>query len=254
MRIAGKVALITGAGSGQGAAAAELFAAEGASVVVFDRDEAGAASVVDTINEKGGRALGVVGDAANAADVERAVSQCSKTFGALHVLYNNAAVWSAGKIDNIVTELDEEGWDHVISINLKGVFLFSKYGIPEIIASGGGSVINIASVAGLIGSRNPSHAYSASKGGVISLTRAMAITYAREQVRVNVICPGGVETPMLQPMLTTPERKSRVAKSHPLGRLGTPMDIAQCALFLASDEASWITGATIPVDGGVSAA
>ncbi len=254
MRLENRIALITGAGSGQGAAAARLFAAEGASVVVFDRDEAGATKVVTEINDAGGKALCVVGDVAVAADVERAVSLCKASFGALHVLYNNAAVWSAGNIDNFVTELDEAGWDTVISINLKGVYLCSKFGIPEIIAAGGGSVINIASVAGLVGSRNPSHAYSASKGGVISLTRAMAIAYASDQVRVNVICPGGVDTPMLQPMLTTGERQARVAKSHPLGRLGTPHDIAQCALFLASDEASWITGATIPVDGGVSAA
>jgi NAD(P)-dependent dehydrogenase (short-subunit alcohol dehydrogenase family) len=254
MRLNKKSVLITGAGSGQGRAAAQIFAAEGASVAVFDRDKAGAQGTVDAIESAGGAALMIVGDVAISSDVENAVALTRETFSGLDVLYNNAAIWSAGKIDNFVTELDEEGWDAVLSINLKGVFLFCKFGIPAIVASGGGSVINIASVAGLVGSRNPSHAYSASKGGLIALTRAMAIAYARQNVRVNVICPGGVDTPMLQPMIGTNERYERVAKSHPLGRLGTPEDVAHCALFLATDEAAWITGTTIPVDGGVSAA
>lgn len=253
MRLNGKSVLITGAGSGQGRAAAELFAAEGASVIVFDRNESGARETVESIEQAGGSARLCIGDVSRSGDVAAAVQTGREAFGGLHVLYNNAAVWAPGHIDNFVTELEEDGWDTVIDVNLKGVYLCCRHGIPAIVEAGGGSVINIASVAGLVGSRNASHAYSASKGGVISLTRAMAIAYARQGVRVNVICPGGVDTPMLKPLIGTPETYQRVAKSHPLGRLGTPEDIARCALFLASEESSWITGATIPVDGGVTA-
>ena len=253
MRLKGKSAFITGAASGQGRAAAKLFAEEGANVVVFDRDAAGASATADAINEAGGSAHVCVGDVSRSADVAAAIRAARDTFGGVHVLYNNAAVWAPRRIDNIVTELDESGWDTIIDINLKGVYLCCKHAIPAIIEAGGGSVINIASVAGLVGSRNASHAYSASKGGVISLTRAMAMAYARHGIRVNAICPGGVDTPMLAPLIGTPEGYERVAKSHPLGRLGRPEDVARCALFLASEESSWITGAIIPVDGGVSA-
>ncbi|PCI50433.1 MAG: short-chain dehydrogenase [Moraxellaceae bacterium] len=253
MRLQNKTALITGAGSGQGRAAAKLFAKEGANVVVFDVNAVGAEKTVNEIIGSGGNAQLVVGDVSHSEDVQSAVAASIEAYGGLNVLYNNAAIWSAGKIDNYVTELEEENWDTVLSINLKGAFLFCKYGIPAIIEAGGGSVINIASVAGMVGSRMRSHAYSASKGGLIALTKTMAIAYAKEGVRVNVICPGGIDTPMLQPMIPTEELYQRVAKSHPLGRMGVPEDIAKCALFLASDDSDWITGVTLPVDGGVTA-
>ncbi|MBV1880597.1 MAG: SDR family oxidoreductase [Pseudomonadales bacterium] len=253
MRLENKSVLITGAGSGQGRAAAILFAQEGANIVVFDRDKAGANETVSQILTNSGNAKLAVGDVSKSADVQSAVALSVEAYGGLDVLYNNAAIWSAGNIDNYVTDLEEENWDAVLSVNLKGIYLCCKYGIPAIIETGGGSVINIASVAGLKGSRNRSHAYSASKGGVIALTRSMAIAYARDSVRVNVICPGGVDTPMLEPMVSTPDKFAKFAKSHPLGRMGMPDDIAKAALFLASDDSAWITGVTMPVDGGISA-
>jgi NAD(P)-dependent dehydrogenase (short-subunit alcohol dehydrogenase family) len=252
-RLAQKVALITGSGSGQGRAAAVLFAREGAHVIVSDVNVAGGQETVHLVRAAGGNATFQPADVSNAAEVEALVQATLQTYGGLHVLYNNAAIWSGGQLDNFVTELSEDGWEKVISINLKGVYLCCKYGIPALIATGGGSVINTASVAGLAGSRNRSHAYSASKGGVIALTRAMAMTYARNGVRVNAICPGGVDTPMIAPLLNTEERQQRFAQGHPLGRLGTPQDIAQFALYLASDESSWVTGGIFAIDGGFTA-
>jgi len=250
-RLAGKVALITGSSSGQGRAAAVLFAREGAWVVVSDINVAGGEETVRLVRKAGGEAIFHAGDVAKAAEVEALVAAATRAYGALHVLYNNAAVWGGG--DDFVTDLGEDAWDRILAVNLKGVFLCCKYGIPALIAAGGGAVINTASAAGLIGSRNRSHAYSATKGGVIALTRAMAIAYARRAVRVNAICPGGVDTPMIASMIDTEDRERRFAQAHPLGRLGTPEDIAYCALYLASDESSWVTGAVFPVDGGFTA-
>ena len=252
-RLASKVALITGAGSGQGRAAALLFAREGARVVVSDVNVAGGEETVRLVRAAGGEATFQAADVAHAAAVETLLQTTVRTYGGLHVLYNNAAIWDRGGLDNYVTELSEEGWDTIMAVNLKGVYLCCKYGIPALIDAGGGSVINTASAAGLIGSRNRSHAYSATKGGVIALTRAMAIAYARQGVRVNAICPGGVDTPMIAPILDTTERQQRFAAAHPLGRLGTPEDIAYFALYLAADESSWVTGGIFPIDGGVTA-
>jgi NAD(P)-dependent dehydrogenase (short-subunit alcohol dehydrogenase family) len=252
-RLADKVALITGAGSGQGRAAALLFAREGARVVVSDINVMGGEETVRLIRAAGGEATFQAADVAQAAAVETLVQTTLRTYGGLHVLYNNAAIWDRGGLDNYVTELSEEGWDTIMAVNLKGVYLCCKYGIPALIDAGGGSVINTASAAGLIGSRNRSHAYSATKGGVIALTRAMAMAYARNGVRVNAICPGGVDTPMIAPILDTAERQQRFAAAHPLGRLGTPEDIAYFALYLAADESSWVTGGIFPIDGGVTA-
>jgi NAD(P)-dependent dehydrogenase (short-subunit alcohol dehydrogenase family) len=251
-RLAGKVALITGSGSGQGRAAALLFAREGARVVVSDVNVAGGEETVQLVQKAGGQAIFRRADVSNAGDVEALVKAATDACGALHVLYNNAAIYGS-HLDDLVTELSEEKWDRMIDVNLKGVFLCCKYGIPALIASGGGSVVNIASVAGLIGSRNRSHAYSATKGGVISMTRAMAAAYARRKVRVNAICPGGVDTPMISGLIDTEDRQRRFAEAHPLGRLGTPEDIAYFALYLASDESSWVTGGIFPIDGGLTA-
>ncbi|MFT5393636.1 MAG: NAD(P)-dependent dehydrogenase (short-subunit alcohol dehydrogenase family) [Gammaproteobacteria bacterium] len=252
-RLAGKIAIITGAGSGQGRAAAALFAAQGAQVVIADIDEPGGRETLRSVTEAGGNGTFVRCDVADRASTEALVKQAVTTYGALHILYNNAAIWSGGKLDNFVTDLEEDNWETIINVNLKSVYLCCKYAIPAIIESGGGSVINAASAAGLIGSRGKSHAYSASKGGVISLTRAMAMAYAPHQVRINAICPGGVDTPMVSSMTNTDARAERFAASHPLGRMGQPADIAYCALYLASDEAAWVTGAIFPVDGGYTA-
>ena len=252
-RLNGKVAIITGSGGGQGEAAAKLFAAEGAKVVVSDVNDEGGTAVVGAIEADGGSAIYQHADVSRADDVEALVSRATSHYGQLDILYNNAAIWSGRDIDNFVTALEEENWDRIIGINLKGIYLCCKFGIPALIASGGGSVINTSSVAGIMGSRNATHAYSASKGGVVSLTRAMAMSYARDNVRVNAICPGGVDTPMVASMMNTEQRAERFAASHPLGRMGTPEDIAYYALYLASDESSWVTGTVVPIDGGYSA-
>lgn len=251
-RLAGKVALITGAASGQGRAAARLFAQEGAKVVVTDVAVEGGQETVRLVQADGGTAAFVKLDVSQAAEVQHGVRVAVQTYGGLHILYNNAAMWKPG-FDNRVVELEEAAWDTILSVNLKGVYLCCKYGIPELIKAGGGSVINTASIAGLIGSGQPTHTYAASKGGMIALTRAMAIAYAKDKVRVNVICPGGVDTPMIAPLVTSEQVRERFAAGHPLGRMGAPEDIAYCALYLASDESSWVTGSVFTIDGGYTA-
>lgn len=251
-RLAGKVALITGAGGGQGRAAAILFANEGAKVVVTDVKVEGGEETVQVINAAGGQATFVATDVSQAVQVEAAVRTAVETYGGLHIMYNNAAVLH--RKDAQVTNLDEEIWQLVIDVNLKGTYLGCKYAVPEIIKAGGGSVINVSSLAGLIGIGNV-HAYTASKGGVISLTRAIAMGYAAQKVRCNVICPGGVDTPMMAHVFHNPNPRFRELseKGHPIGRLGTPEDIASMALYLASDESSWVTGSVFTIDGGYAA-
>ena len=251
-RLAGKVALITGAGSGQGRAAARLFAKEGAKVVVTDVAIKGGEETVGLVRADGGEASFIAMDVSKAAQVQRGVELAVQTYGRLHILYNNAAIWNP-RLDNRVVELEEEAWDTILAVNLKGVYLCCKYGIPELSRAGGGSVINTASIAGLVSSGQPSHSYSASKGGVISLTRAMAMAYAKDLVRVNVICPGGVDTPMIAPLMADEQARQRAATMHPIGRMGTPEDIAHLALYLASDESSWVTGSVFTIDGGYTA-
>jgi NAD(P)-dependent dehydrogenase (short-subunit alcohol dehydrogenase family) len=213
---------------------------------------AGGEETVELVRKAGAEAIFQRADVSKARNIEALVEPATRAYGALHVLYNTAAIHGGG-LDDFVTELTEDGWDRIVDVNLKGVFLCRKFGILALIASGGGSVIYIASAAGLIGSRDREHAYSATKGGVISLTRAMAVAYARRDVRVNAICPGGVDTPMIAGLIDTEERQRRFAQAHPLGRLGTPEDIAYCALYQASDESSWVTGAIFPVDGEFTA-
>jgi NAD(P)-dependent dehydrogenase (short-subunit alcohol dehydrogenase family) len=251
-RLAGKVALITGAGGGQGRAAAILFANEGAKVVVTDVKVEGGEETVQLIKAAGGQATFLATDVSQAVQVEAAVRTAVDTYGGLHILYNNAAVLH--RKDAQVTNLDEEIWQLVIDINLKGTYLGCKYAVPEIIKAGGGSVINVSSLAGLIGIGNV-HAYTASKGGVISLTRAIAMAYSAQKVRCNVICPGGVDTPMMAHVFHNPNPRFRELseKGHPIGRLGTPEDIASMALYLAGDESSWVTGSVFTIDGGYAA-
>jgi NAD(P)-dependent dehydrogenase (short-subunit alcohol dehydrogenase family) len=251
-RLAGKVALITGAGGGQGRAAAVLFAQEGAKVVVVDVKDEGCQETVQMVKSTGGQATSKVADVSHATQVEAAVRLAVETYGALHIMYNNAAVLH--RKDAVVTNLEEEIWNLVIDVNLKGVYLGCKYAVPEITKAGGGSIINVSSLAGLIGIGNV-HAYTASKGGVISLTRAIAMSYASQKIRCNVICPGGVDTPMMAHVFHNPNPKFRELseKGHPIGRLGTPEDIASMALYLASDESSWVTGSVFTIDGGYAA-
>ena len=204
------------------------------------------------VKAAGGQAIFHETDVSKAADIQAAVDRTVETYGGLHILYNNAAVLH--KRDTTVTNLEEDLWDLVIGVNLKSIYLGCKYAIPEMTKLGGGSIINVSSLAGILGVGNV-HAYTAAKGGVVSLTRAIATAYAAQNIRCNVICPGAVDTPMMAHVLhsSNPKRLERVAKSHPLGRVGTPEDIAAMGLFLASDESSWITGSVFTVDGGYAA-
>lgn len=251
-RLTDKVALITGAGGGQGRAAALLFAQEGAKVIVTDIKVEGGEETVRLVRAAGGQAMFRAADVSQAAQVEAAVRFAVDTYGSLTILYNNAAVLH--RKDAPVTNLEEEVWDQIIGVNLKGVYLGCKYAVPEISKAGGGSVINTSSLAGLLGVGNV-HAYTAAKGGVISLTRAVAMAYAAQKVRCNVICPGAVDTPMMAHVLhgANPKLRQGFEKGHPLGRLGTPEDIAAMALYLASDESSWVTGSVFTIDGGFAA-
>lgn len=251
-RLDGKVALITGAASGIGRIAASLFASEGARVALADvTDDAGEAAVSD-IHESGGEALYVRTDVSRAGDVDAAVATVVDRWGGLHVLYNNAGIFPAD--DGSVVETPESTWDRVMDINLKGVFLMCRYGIPAMLDSGGGSIINVASFVALMGAATPQIAYTASKGGVLSMTREIAVEFARRGIRANALCPGPIETPLLAELLADPARRERRLVHIPVGRFGRGEEIANAALFLASDESSFTTGSTFVVDGGITAA
>ena len=250
-RLRGKVALITGAGMGMGREAAKLFAEEGARIVACDIDAAAAAETVEQVRTAGGEALAAVGDVAVEADVRRMVEEGTRRFGALHVLYNNAGVLWKDR-DRGVLETDGAQWDRVMAINLKSVFWVTKYGIPHLRAAGGGSIILIGSVSALAGFTRAQDAYTAAKGALISLNKSLAIQFARDGIRSNIIHPGIVETPLQAPYLTD-ELRAEFKTGIPLGRIGQPREIAYAALFLASDESSFMTGAEMVVDGGFMA-
>jgi NAD(P)-dependent dehydrogenase (short-subunit alcohol dehydrogenase family) len=251
-RLANKVALITGAASGMGRAAAELFAAEGARVVVSDIVASAGDEVVDAIRAAGGEATFVRADVSDAGDCEVMVRAATEAFGGLHVLYNNAGVFPAD--DGGALDTPEATWERVMQINLKGVWLGCKAGIPAMLASGGGSIVNVASFVALMGAATAQVAYTASKGGVLSMTREIAVEYARRGIRANSLCPGPIQTPLLEALLADPEPRARRMVHIPMGRLGLPEELAQAALFLASDESSFMTGASLVVDGGITAA
>jgi NAD(P)-dependent dehydrogenase (short-subunit alcohol dehydrogenase family) len=252
MRLEGKVALITGAGSGIGREAALLFAREGASVVVAEvADDAGRKTAAD-IEKAGGRAHFVHADVSRGDDVRAMVEEAEKTYGRLNVLFNNAGVFPDA--DGSVLDTDEDTWDFVLRVNLKGIFLGCKYGIPALLRAGGGSIVNTASFVALMGAATPQIAYTASKGGVLALTREVAIEFARKGIRVNALCPGPVDTPLLQELFRDPERRARRLVHIPMGRLARADEVAKAALFLASDESSYINGAAFTVDGGITAA
>ncbi|MBJ20936.1 MAG: SDR family oxidoreductase [bacterium] len=252
-RLAGKVAFITGAGSGIGRASARLFAQEGASIVIAEVAPELGAVVAEEITKEGGRALFVRTDVTEEESVEAAWQEALSSFDGVHVLFNCAG----GSIpeDGLASEIDLAVWEHSLNLDLKGTFLCCRVGIPHIIESGGGSVVNASSVVALQG--QPLHAYSAAKGGILSLTRALASSYGREGVRVNAICPGIVLSERIRKRLSGGQlgraaEDGSLAEAHPFA-VGVPEDIAQIALFLASDESRMIHGATIPAEGGLSA-
>jgi NAD(P)-dependent dehydrogenase (short-subunit alcohol dehydrogenase family) len=250
-RLKGRTALITGAGMGIGREAAVLFAREGARIVIGDLDERAARETAHLVEEAGGQALAVAGDVALEADVRRMVEDGARRFGGLHVLYANAGVLWKDR-DRSVLETDERWWDRVIAINLKSAFWLTKYGIPELQRAGGGSVIVMGSVSALVGFTRAQDAYTAAKGGLVSLTKSLAIQFAKDRIRCNIIHPGIVDTPLQAPYLTEAIRKEFVT-GIPLGRIAEPREIAGVALFLASDESSYMTGAELVVDGGFTA-
>jgi NAD(P)-dependent dehydrogenase (short-subunit alcohol dehydrogenase family) len=249
-RLAGKVILVTGAASGMGRVAAQLFAREGAAIVATDVQEGPLGETVAAVRGEGGSIVAAPGSVAVAADVERAVREGVRAFGRLDVLYNNAGIMPGD--DSSVEETSEEAYQRVLDVNLKGVFLCCKYGIPELRKAGGGSVVNIASFVALIGCTVPQDAYTASKGAVLSLTRSLAVQYGREGIRANAICPGPIETPLLRTLWTSEAEREKRLSRIPLGRFGTPEDIVNAGIFLASDESAWMTGASFVVDGGVT--
>ena len=248
MRLKGKVALITGAGSGIGRHTALLFAREGARVVAVDVNEHAA---VDTAKAIEG-ALAVRADVSRAADCERMVAEAEKAFGRLDVLFNNAGIMDSGDDDAVSTE--EAVWDLTMDVNAKGVFLGCKYGIPALRRAGGGSVINTASFVALMGAATPQVAYTASKGAVLAMTRELAVVHARENIRVNALCPGPLKTELLMKFLDTEAKKQRRLVHIPMGRFGEAEEMAQAALWLASDDSSYVTGTEFVVDGGITAA
>jgi NAD(P)-dependent dehydrogenase (short-subunit alcohol dehydrogenase family) len=252
MRLKDKVALITGGGSGIGRETSLLFAAEGARVVVVDVNDAAGAETVAMVGKAGGQAAYVHADVSKAAEAEAMVAFAEKTYAHLHVIFNNAGIMHSADDDAVSTP--EEVWDLTMAINLKGVFLGCKYGIPALRRAGGGSVINTASFVGLMGAATPQVAYTATKGGVIALSRELAVVHARENIRVNALCPGPLRTELLMKFLNTDEKKQRRLVHIPMGRFGEAKEMAQAALYLASDESSFVTGTSFTVDGGITAA
>jgi NAD(P)-dependent dehydrogenase (short-subunit alcohol dehydrogenase family) len=251
-RLAGKVALITGGASGIGREASLLFAAEGARLLIADVDGAAAERAAGAVRAAGGEARAVACDVARSDDVRAAVAAAEDAFGALHVLFNNAGVFPAD--DGSPVDTPEDTFDRVMAVNAKGVFLGCKHGIPALLRAGGGSIVNTASFVAILGAATSQVAYTASKGAVLAMTREIAIEYARRGIRANALCPGPVNTPLLAELLATPAARQRRLVHVPMGRLAEAGEIARAALFLASDESSYVNGATFLVDGGITAA
>ena len=248
MRLKDKVALITGAGSGIGLQTVLLFAKEGASIVAVDVNEQAAQDAAKKVKN----AIAVKADVSKAADCERMVAEAEKKFGRLNVMFNNAGIMHSKDDDAMSTP--EEIWDLTLDINAKGVFLGCKYGIPALKRAGGGSIINTASFVARLGAATPQVAYTASKGAVLAMTRELAVIHARQNIRVNALCPGPLKTELLMAFLNTEAKKQRRLVHVPMGRFGEADEIAKAALFLASDDSSYITGTDFLVDGGITAA
>ena len=248
MRLKGKVAIVTGAGSGIGEATALTFAKEGARVTVADVADSAGNDTVEQIRAAGGDGIYVHTDVTSATEIQSMVKATIDNYGRLDVLFNNAGI----AMRLAVADLPEEDWDRCIDINLKGAYLGSKYAIPAMISNGGGSIINTASIYGIVGGLNRA-AYVASKGGIVNLTRGMALDYANNNIRVNCICPGFTDTPIIKNIVETPTKYKALVDQHPMGRLAKPLDIAYGALYLASDESAFVTGIALPIDGGYTA-
>lgn len=251
-RLDGKVCVVTGAGGGIGRACSLRFAEEGGRLACADVLEDPGRETVALIEAAGGEASFLAADVTDEASVAALYEAVESRFGAVHVLVNNAGVLLPG--DGSVLETELEAWQRVLDINLTGVFLCCKHGIPKLLASGGGSVVNMGSISGLVGSATSQIGYAASKGAVIALTRDIAVELARRGVRANALCPGPVETPLALQLYTDEAAWERRRVHIPAGRLGKPTEIAEAALFLASDESSWVTGTSLVVDGGIAIA
>ena len=252
MRLEGKVALITGAASGIGRETAKLFAREGAAVVVADVTDDAGRETVAMVEGAGGRAVYAHADVAKAADCAAMVALAESSFGRLDVLFNNAGIMMSAD-DNAETT-EESVWDTTMAVNVKGVFFGCKYGIPALRRAGGGSIVNTASFVALLGAATPQLAYTASKGAVLAMTRELAVIHARENIRVNALCPGPLKTELLMKFLNTEDKKQRRLVHVPMGRFGLAEEMAYAALYLASAESSYVTGTTFMVDGGITAA
>ena len=252
MRLQGKVALVTGASSGIGRSTCLLFAQEGARVVLVDINDAGGQETLASIQQAGGEGIYVHADVSQAAGCEHMIQTAEAAYGRLDILFNNAGISHAADDDAINTS--EDVWDLTFRINVKGVFLGCKYGIPALRRAGGGSIVNTASFVAILGAATPQLAYTASKGAVLSMTRELATIHARENIRVNALCPGPLRTELLMKYLDTPEKKNRRLVHIPMGRFGEAEEIAKAALYLASDESSFVTGTSFMVDGGITAA
>lgn len=252
MRLEHKVALVTGAASGIGRETALLFAREGAAVVAVDVNDEACRTTVDDVESHGGQALFVHADVSSSSECEGMIRAAEERFGKLNILFNNAGIMHAADDDAVATE--EDIWDLTLAINAKGVFLGCKHGIPAIRRAGGGSIINTASFVALLGAATPQIAYTASKGAVLSMTRELAVVHARENIRVNALCPGPLRTELLMKVLDTEEKQQRRLVHIPMGRFGEASEMANAALFLASDESSFLTGSEFTVDGGITAA
>ena len=251
MRLQDKVTIITGGGGGMGRVAAQLFAAEGARVVVAEYGDAAGQETVELVTKAGGQATFVRADVSQEGDARAMVDHALATYGRVDCLYNNAGIMP--EKDHSVTDTDVDTWDAVMAVNVRGVYLGCKYAIPAMIEAGGGSIINIASFVAILGCSVPQDAYTASKGAVLSLTRSLAVQFGPHGIRTNAICPGPVETPLLMDWLVKDEEAKRIRLArNPTGRFGKPEEIVHMAVYLASDESRWTNGASLVVDGGIT--
>jgi NAD(P)-dependent dehydrogenase (short-subunit alcohol dehydrogenase family) len=252
LRLQAKIALITGAGSGIGRESSLLWASEGASIVAVDVNQEAAQHTADAVQAAGGRAVAVQADVSRAQDCERMIAKAESEYGKLNILFNNAGIMHSQDDDAVST--DESVWDLTMNVNAKGVFLGCKYGIPALRRAGGGAIVNTASFVAVLGAATPQVAYTASKGAVLAMTRELAIVHARENIRINALCPGPLKTELLMKFLNTDEKKQRRLVHIPIGRFGEAKEIARAALFLVSDDSSYVTGTEFLVDGGITAA